>query len=432
MLRSMFAAVTGLRSHQAFMDVVGNNIANVNTTGYKSSSVLFEDLLSQELQGAGAPSGNQGGTNPAQVGLGVRLSGVSVNFAQGATQLTGRDTDFAIQGDGFFVVDQGGTSAYTRNGSFSLDANGNLVSVDGGYVQGWQADVNGNVNTNSTVGKLQIPVGQTINPVTTANIKIGGNLPSDAALGTTIDAGIDVYNALGQPIPLRAEFTKVADTPGTSVNWQVQVFDSAGNPLLVDNSTTPPTPTPGTVSFDLTGNLTSSNVNITQAELDTIAGTTGTWATGGITLDFGSASSPDRLTGAAQLNSVAALSQDGAAVGSVVGFSVSKQGLITGTFSNGRTQALGQIALATFANPAGLQKEGSSLFLMTANSGTPQIGIAGAAGRGTLSGGTLEMSNVDLANEFTNLIVAERGFQANSRVITTSDEILQDLVNLKR
>ena len=157
MLRSMFAAVSGLRSHQTFMDVVGNNIANVNTTGYKTSNVLFEDLLSQTTARRGCAGRQPGGTNPAQVGLGVRLTGVSMNFSQGATQLTGRSTDFAIQGDGFFVVNQGGTAAYTRNGSFSLDGLGNLVTADGGFVQGWQADPNGNVNTNASVGPREDP-----------------------------------------------------------------------------------------------------------------------------------------------------------------------------------------------------------------------------------------------------------------------------------
>jgi len=421
MLRSMFAAVTGLRSHQAFMDVVGNNIANVNTTGYKSSNVLFEDLLSQQLTGAGAPTGASGGTNPAQVGLGVRLTGVSINFAQGATQLTGRSTDFAIQGDGFFAVDSGGQTAYTRNGSFSLDGNGNLVTADGAFVEGWEADQNGKVTTNASVGHLKIPVGQIINPITTSSLKIGGNLPADAAVGTTVDAGMNVFNSLGTSIPLRAEFTKVADAAG-SVNWQVSVFDSGNN--LVSG--------PAAVSFDLNGALTSGNVTVTQAQLDSIAGTTGTWKAGGMTLDFGQPTDPARLSGAGGLNTAAALSQDGSGVGSVIGFSVSEQGLVTGTFSNGRTQAIGQIALATFANPNGLQKDGSSLYSATANSGPAQIGVAGQGGRGTLSGGTLEMSNVDLAAEFTNLIVAERGFQANSRVITTSDQILQDLVNLKQ
>jgi flagellar hook protein FlgE len=421
MLRSMFAAVTGLRSHQAFMDVVGNNIANVNTTGYKSSNVLFEDLLSQQLTGAGAPTATSGGTNPAQVGLGVRLTGISINFAQGATQLTGRSTDFAIQGDGFFAVDSGGQTAFTRNGSFSLDGNGNLVTADGGFVEGWEADQNGNVTTNATVGHLKIPVGQIINPITTSSLKIGGNLPADAAIGTTVDAGMNVYNSLGTSVPLRAEFTKVADAVG-SVDWQVSVFDSGNN--LVSG--------PAAVSFDLTGALTSGNVTVTQASLDSIAGTAGTWNAGGMTLDFGNPTDPDRLSGAGGLNTAAALSQDGSGVGSVVGFSVSEQGLVTGTFSNGRSQAIGQIALATFANPNGLEKSGSSLYTATANSGPAQVGVAGQGGRGTLSGGTLEMSNVDLAAEFTNLIVAERGFQANSRVITTSDQILQDLVNLKQ
>jgi flagellar hook protein FlgE len=189
---------------------------------------------------------------------------------------------------------------------------------------------------------------------------------------------------------------------------------------------------PTAVTFDLQGALTSGNPNITMAQLNTIPGTSGTWAAGGIDLNFGTATAPDRLTGASGLNSAAALSQNGSAVGSVVGFSVSQQGLITGVFSNGRSQALGQLALATFANPVGLQKAGNSLYVQSVDSGSPQIGTAGQGGRGTLSGGTLEMSNVDLAAEFTNLIVAQRGFQANSRVITTSDEILQDLVNLKR
>ncbi len=421
MLRSMFAAVTGLRAHEAFMDVVGNNIANVNTTGYKSSSVLFEDLLSQQLSGAGSPTAATGGTNPSQVGLGVRLSSVMNNFAQGATQETGRSTDFAIQGDGFFAVDQGGATTYTRNGSFSLDSNGNLVTADGAFVEGWQADQQGDVSTNASVGHLKIPVGQIINPVTTSNIQVGGNLPADAATGTVVNAGISVYNSLGAVVPLQAQFTKIANAAG-QVNWQVRVLDSGNN--LVSG--------PAAVTFDLNGALTTGNITVTQAQLNAIAGTSGTWKPGGITLNFGVATDPDRLSGAGGLNTAAALSQDGSGVGSVVGFSVSQQGLITGTFSNGRSQALGQIALATFANPNGLEKDGSSEYSATVDSGAAQVGVAGQGGRGTLSGGTLEMSNVDLASEFTNLIVAERGFQANSRVITTADQVLQDLVNLKQ
>jgi flagellar hook protein FlgE len=186
------------------------------------------------------------------------------------------------------------------------------------------------------------------------------------------------------------------------------------------------------VTFNLQGALTTGNVTIPSASLDNIAGTAGTWSANGMTLDFGTAADPDRLTGFAQINSAAALSQNGSASGTITGFSVSQQGLITGVFSNGRTQAIGQLALAVFNNPAGLTKAGNSLYTESANSGQHHVGIPGTGGRGTLSGGTLEMSNVDLAAEFTNLIVAQRGFQANARVITTSDQILQDLVDLKR
>ena len=422
MLRSMFAAVSGLQAHQTFMDVVGNNIANVNTTGFKAGTVEFEDLLSQTMSGAGLPqSALAGGTNPAQVGLGVRLAAIGTNFSQGAAQETGRSTDFAIQGDGFFVVNQGGEQAFTRNGSFSLDGLGQLVTGDGGLVQGWQADPSGNVNTNSSPGAVKIPVGQTIAPVTTSNINIGGNLPSDSPVGTTVDVSIDVNNSLGASIPLRMEFTKTADTAG-SINWSVTTYDSNNNAVGSASA----------VKFDTAGNLTSGNVTLTQAQLNGIAGTSGTWNAGGATLNFGTATAADRLTGAATLNSVSALSQDGSSIGSLVSFSVGQSGLISGVFSNGRTQSLGQIALATFADPAGLIKQGGSLFTTSANSGVAQIGVAGIGGRGTLSGGTLEGSNVDLGQEFTNMILAQRGFEANAKVITTSDQLLQDLVNLKQ
>jgi flagellar hook protein FlgE len=422
MLRSMFAAVSGLQAHQTFMDVVGNNISNVNTTGFKSGTVEFEDLLSQTLNGAGLPTATlTGGTNPAQVGLGVRLAGIGTNFSQGAAQQTGRSTDFAIQGDGFFVVQQGGAQAYTRNGSFSLDGLGQLVTGNGGLVQGWQADPQGNVNTNASTGPVKIPVGQTISPVTTANVKVGGNLPSDAALGTKIDISIDVNNSLGASVPLRMEFTKVADSAG-SVNWTMTTFDTANVAIAG----------PSNVQFDNSGNLTSGNLTLTQAQLNAIPGTTGTWAAAGAVMNFGAATAADRLTGAATLNSVAALSQDGSGIGSLVSFSVGQSGLISGVFSNGRTQALGQIALATFANPAGLMKQGSSLFSTSADSGVAEIGVAGVGGRGTLTGSTLEGSNVDLGQEFTNMIIAQRGFEANAKVITTSDQLLQALVNLKQ
>jgi flagellar hook protein FlgE len=425
----MFAGVSGLRSHQVMMDVVGNNIANVNTIGFKSSNAIFSDLLSQTLRGAGSPDGGlSGGTNPAQVGLGVRLAAITMNFSQGASQLTGRSTDFAIQGDGTFIVDVAGTRAYTRAGSFNLDALGQLVTQEGGLVQGWNG-VNGVVDTNQSIGPLRIPVGQTIAPVTTTSIGLGGNLPADSATGTIINASINAYNTLGTAVPMRIQYTKVADGAAT-VNWQVDVYDPDGNQISG----------PYSLQFDqATSEISapaSRQITIPTADLNTIqmggATPAGDWDPAGLVLDFGTATAPDRMTGAAVTNSAAALNQNGSPLGSLVSFSVSQEGLISGVFSNGKNMQLGQIALAAFTNPSGLEKAGGSLYRSTVNSGEPLIGVAGSGGRGTMTGGTVEMSNVDLAAEFTNLIVAQRGFQANSRIITASDEILQDLVNLKR
>ena len=272
MLRSMFAGVSGLRSHQVMMDVVGNNIANVNTTGYKSSTAIFSDVLSQTLRGAGLPSlGTSGGSNAAQIGLGVRLQAIQMSFAQGATQLTGRATDFAIQGDGLFVVDVAGTRAFSRAGSFNLDALGQLVTPEGGLVQGWQAN-NGAVNTNSSIGSLRVPVGQTIAADTTNTVVMGGNLPSDASDGTgttpatVISASTNVFNSLGTSIPLRVDYTKVPNGAGT-VDWQADVFDPDGNkiagPLTIQFGVTGPTAGEVTVPAN-------RKLNITQGQLATI------------------------------------------------------------------------------------------------------------------------------------------------------------------
>src|SRR6478672_11813442 len=207
MLRSLFSAVSGLRSHQTMMDVVGNNIANVNTAGFKSSQAVFQDTLSQMLSGASAPAGAAGGTNPAQVGLGTRIGAISTNFTQGASQLTGRSTDVAIQGDGFFVVKRGAETLYSRAGSFSFDSVGNLTNPDGGVVQGWMAN-GGVINTNAPTTGLKLPIGQTLPPTQTANVDLGGNLPADAAVNTKIVSSITVYDAQGLAIPASFEFQK--------------------------------------------------------------------------------------------------------------------------------------------------------------------------------------------------------------------------------
>ena len=209
MLRSLFTAVSGLRAHQAMMDVVGNNIANVNTAGYKASQSVFEDTLSQVLRTSGGPQGLNGGINPAQVGLGVKVGGISTNFSQGATQMTGRATDVALQGDGFFMVKKDGQSLYSRAGAFDFDANGNLVNPEGALVQGWAA-TKGAVNTNSPVAALKLPIGQTVPPRQTTQVVVGGNLSGNAAIGATSVSSIDIYDTQGTPLQATMTYTKTA------------------------------------------------------------------------------------------------------------------------------------------------------------------------------------------------------------------------------
>jgi flagellar hook protein FlgE len=283
MLRSLFSAISGLRTNQTMLDVTGNNIANANTAGFKASTVVFQDTLSQMLTGGGAPTAGPpatGGTNPIQVGLGVQVAGTSTNFTQGGTQTTGAATNLMISGDGFFVVGRGNENIYTRSGAFTFDSAGNLATLDGDIVQGF------NLRTPQT-------------PPVAEDIVI---------------------------------------------------------PELVDETITP----------------------------------------------------------------------------TLRSYSIGSDGVITGVFDDGTKQPLFQVAMANFANPNGLQKVGDTAYREGTNSGVAIVGAPGQGRNGDLMGGALEMSNVDLAAEFTNLIIAQRGFQATARVITTSDQVLEELVNIKR
>lgn len=401
MLRSLFSGISGLRAHQTMLDVTGNNIANVNTAGFKSSQVQFQDTLSQVLANAGAPQDGGGGTNPAQVGLGVKVAGIATNFQQGAAQLTNRSTDMMISGDGFFVVNKGGEQLYARAGAFSFDALGQLVTPDGALVQGWAADAAGGIDLNAPLTDLRLPISTLMGARATSEAGFEGNLPADAAVGTILNRQVGVYDGAGQARDLTLQFTK------TATGW-----DIAG---AIAGTTSTQT---GSITFTTDGQI--DTLTLPAFPADAAAGT------GVIAVDLST------LTGYAGLETVAAEGQDGQAAGSLQSFAINTDGTLIGTFSNGLKQAIGRVALANFTNPSGLEKSGSSLYRPTVNSGDPQVGVAGTGGRGVLSGGSLEMSNVDLSAEFTNLIVAQRGFQANSRVITTSDELLQELVNLKR
>jgi len=396
MLRSLYSGISGLRAHQTMLDVTGNNIANVNTAGFKASSTQFQDTLSQMTQGASAPQGETGGSNPAQIGLGVRVAGVSTNFAQGSSQSTGRATDMMISGDGFFVTSKGGQQLFTRAGSMTFDAASQLVSPDGGILQGWTANASGVVDQAGAIGDI------TLNPNTmiataTTKVTLDGNLPADAvAGGPALQRVVNVYDATGAERKVTMTFAKTAG------GWTANGVDDNGATASI------------TLAQQPDGTLTPSGPFVIGA------------GASAITVDL------SKVSGYATMNSLTVAGQNGAPVGKLESFTLGNDGSLIGSFSNGTKQVLAKIALAKFTNPAGLEKAGGSSYVATANSGNVQLGAAGDPGIGTLAGGSLEMSNVDLSQEFTNLIVAQRGFQANARIITTSDEVLQELGNLKR
>lgn len=408
MMRSLFAGVSGLRNHQIRMDVVANNIANVNTTGYKMARVTFQDLFYQTLKGASAPQGDIGGTDPIQVGLGMIIGGINTIYTPGNFQYTGNPTDFAIQGDGFFIVTDGSKNYFTRDGAFSIGLDGSLVNPNTGYkVLGWKAGINGVIDTSMPVEPIVIPKGQQMMAKATSNVKVVGNLDAQSDVGTTFSVPTTIYDSLGVSHTLRFTFEK------TDVNQWTVTAEIDGNPVTGWSSTL-------VFRDDGTYDSLSSVINPISVTLP------GGAAPLNITPDF------SNITQLGGETSISISYQDGYPMGSLVDFTVSNTGVITGIYSNGLNQVLGQIALANFGNPGGLTRVGSNLFEVSVNSGEPLIGAPGTGGRGNLYVGALEMSNVDLASEFTNMIITQRGFQANSRIITTSDEMLQELVNLKR
>jgi len=385
------------------MDVIGNNIANVNTVGYKTSRVTFQDMLYQSLRAATAPSQDRGGTNPRQVGLGVQLGTIDVIHSPGNLQPTGITTDLAIRGNGFFIVLEGDQQFYTRAGVFDFDQEGWLVSKASGMrVAGWNA-VNGAVDTDKPVEAIRISSDHTLPARATTQVVLTGNLSAESAVGATVTRSISVYDSLGRRQEVLVTFTKAADN-----QWD---WAATWNGTSVGS---------GQITFTATGEY--SGVNGTQVTFTPPGGA----APMTFDLDF------ESLTQYSGLSDVNVRSQNGFPPGSLEEVRIDATGTITGIFSNGLTQVLAQLATATFANPGGLEQVGETSFRASHNSGLPRIGTPGTADRGFVASGTVEMSNVDLSEEFTQMIITQRGFQANSRIITTSDEMLQELVNLKR
>jgi flagellar hook protein FlgE len=425
-LTSFSSAITGLNNNAQAINVISNNLANLNTTAFKASRTSFAELV-------GAITGTSDSGNPIQPGLGSTISGITAINTQGSIQSTGKTSDAAIDGNGFFVVDTGNGQGYTRAGNFGFDPNGDLITADGFKVMGYPA-VNGVVNKAGGLADIVVPKGSSLTPKATENMGISANLDNRAALNDTFATSVQVIDSLGASHVATITFTNAGTTPGVGTSWTwaatIPAVDAGGA------STDPPVSVgTGSITFDSAG---------TMAEIDGVATGTATnpslnitgLTDGGtdMTINFGllDASGNPRLTGFAADSNVSASTQDGYQSGVLKDISINSDGTVEGVYDNGKSLPLAQLALANFPNTEGLGKLEGSTFIASGLAGEPSIGTPGSGGRGTLTGAALEGSNVDIAQEFTNLIIAQRGYQACSRIITTTDQIYQDTVNLKQ
>lgn len=462
MMRSLFAGVSGLQNHQIRMDVIGNNISNVNTIGFKKGRVNFQDLLSQNMQGAARPGADLGGVNPKQIGLGMNVATIDTIHLQGSLQTTGVVSDVAIQGNGYFVLEGGDKLFFSRAGAFGVDEGGSLVNpANGMRVQGWMAQtIDGQqfINSAADVESLIIPIGSKDPAAATSQVFLASNLdkrtpevlPGATASATqagtwTIDK--DIFDGLGNVHTMRMNFTKVV---GINNQWQAEVIidPDAEVPTntLVDIGPVNNATNTFTMEFDNFGSLLQAVddagdvVDIGQLQVqvafdvqDSTADLLGAPLRQGFDLSLGEVGSMvNSLTQFAETSSTKAYRQNGYAMGYLENYQIDQSGAITGVYSNGTNRLIGKLALASFTNPGGLEKAGESTFVVTNNSGEANVGESGIAGKGKIVSGALEMSNVDLAEQFTDMIVTQRGFQANSRTIQTSDQMLQEILTLKR
>ena len=441
MLRSLSSAVAGLRNQQTRMDVIGNNVSNVNTVAFKAGRVTFKEGFAQLMQSPSRPNGSTGGTNPIEVGLGSQIGSLDTMFTQGNLETTGRNTDLAIQGNSFFTVKHGAETFYTRAGNFQVDANGTLVAGTNGFAVQGRLATNGNLGATAT--DLKIPLGQSAPANPTSKVTVSGNVDAaalvfDKGAAAAIDPLDPVQRALPQNKNSYKDMSITAyDTLGTKhelkmVMWKTDVdqwdwqFDDAGMDITAAGITEPAGTHP--ITFKSDGSV---DTTVSGFAAPTIKFTPNTGAAD-VTVNIDLGSGVNGLSQFAGSSTAVMRDQDGYTNGVLQDFTIDATGTIVGSFTNGTTLALGQLELTDFNNPEGLVRVGDNMYSTTSNSGGPVSGYAGEGSTSSIAAGALEMSNVDLAEEFTNMIVAQRGFQANSRVITTSDQMLQELVQLKQ
>jgi flagellar hook protein FlgE len=410
MIASLYAGISGLSANATAMTVIGDNIANVNTTAFKSNRSHFANILSTSLGGESATAG---------VGRGVEFWGVNAQWTQGSIENSSSATDLAINGKGFFMVqDTSGSNYYTRAGNFTFDKSGYLVNPDGMQLQGYAIDAAGNIGS---ITDIYIPGERVSPPVATTEFNFDINLSSTALAGDTYTTAQTMYDSLGNAIPVTFTFTRQAAAQTWTVTGSIPAtagtgVSFGGNPSM-------------NIVFDSTGTMTSpaGNVNVSLALTNGAAPLSTTWA-----LVDASGTSYGDLTGYASESSTTFQYQNGYPAGTLRGISVDEDGIVTATYSNGEMTPMFQIALADFPSYDGLTKMGRNLYAESIASGQALPGVAGTGRLGSVAPSSLEMSNVDLAEEFVKMITTQRAFQANSRVITASDEILTELINIKR
>jgi flagellar hook protein FlgE len=431
---SFSAGLSGLSANSVYLNVIGNNLANINTIGFKSSAVTFQDLVSQS---AGAAS-----SDLRQVGLGVTTGSISPVFSQGSIESTREPTNVAIQGNGFFVVaSPTGSDAYTRAGNFSFDENGTLQTPDGYTVQGYTATdpTTGAIVTTGQPTSITLPPGVLRDPTPTTSFRTLSNLDASAATGTAFTSSVQIYDSLGTAHVMTINYTKTAANAWsysmTVPGAEVTPAPAGGAPAVVAG---------GTITFNNLGQVASVTPTAPSTgggaavpgPITDVTFTAPAWANGAqsatITWDIVDQNLEVSLTSFSAASATSSKSQNGSAAGMLDSITVTADGDILATFGAGQSISVAKLAVATFNNPKGLVKLGGNRFGESQGSGLANVGTAGTGGRGTLIGSALEQSNVDIAQEFTQMILAQRGYQANSKTITVSDEILVDTLNLKR
>jgi len=412
-MSSFSIPLSGLDASSNALNIISNDLANLNTVGFKNQDANFQDLFYQNL-------GSDGAGDLIQVGAGAQVGSTTTNFSNGSLENTGVNTDVAITGSGFFVVQPAdGGVQYTRAGDFTLNSAGQLVTSSGQLVLGYPA-VNGVVTPGATLSPLQMGQGEVSPPSATTTMQQQTNLNASAAPGTTYSTTLEVYDSLGTPHVLTFNYTMTSPD-----NWSYQITLPAAD---TGGTGAPTVVASGNLVFNSNGNLTSPAGSIAGINITGLADGAANMS---ITWNLTDANGNSLLTQDSGASSTSSTDQNGFASGTLQTFNIDSNGTIEGEFSNGQTQALGQLALANFSNNQGLQLVGQNSYEATLASGAAVVGAPNSGGRGSLTGGALELSNVDISTEFTDMIVVERAFEANARVITTLDSVGSQTINLQ-